>query len=382
MSKFLCTSVITIAALLFAIALIAPQFAIAQPGPPQPQPSADVTISDFTLSSNVFVEHDNITAAMTILNNGSAPAGNITLSLSQDFEEFWGMMGIAVGANSSVSIEHTWFAKRGNHNISAMLSVSGAALMNTRVTRSISVQTPNPPDLQITNVSISGDEVVEYKDVTATVTIFNNGSMIVSNISLMLYLDYEEIWNMTDISLDSNSYTNISHTWVAKKGYRSISAMLAISGAALMNTRVTRSISVQPPDLQITNVSITGDEFVEDKDITVTVMIFNNGSVAVSNISLMLYLDYEEIWNMTDISLDSNSYTNVSHTWVAEKGYHNVSAMLSINDMPLPSTRAGWNITVQAAPVGDVTTLVAALGVIVLAVFLPTLVQSLHRKRR
>jgi hypothetical protein len=160
-----------------------------------------------------------------------------------------------------------------------------------------------------------------------------------------------------------------------------LGALLIITMSAQQATYAQAVPQTQPMALAITNIITTGGEIVEGDNVTTTVTILNNGSIPASNITLTLYLDYLEIWNNTGIAIDRNSSSSVSHAWTAETGIHNISAMLSINGMPLPDTRAGRNITVQAAPIGDVPTLVAALGVVVLAVLLPTLAQSIRRKR-
>ncbi len=161
-----------------------------------------------------------------------------------------------------------------------------------------------------------------------------------------------------------------------------LGALLLVTMSAQQATHAQQvEPQTQPLDLAITNITITGGEIVEGDNVTTTATIFNNGSIPASNITLTIYLDYLEIWNNTGIAIDGNSSSSVCHAWTAETGNHNISAMLSVNGMPLPDTMTGWNLTVQAAPIGDVPTLVAALGVMVLAMLLPTLTQSIRRKR-
>lgn len=137
---------------------------------------------------------------------------------------------------------------------------------------------------------------------------------------------------------------------------------------------------VSAPDIKITNISFSDDEPVESEEITIFVTVLNNDSMSVSNITITFYVDFKAIGNVTDITIKANESIIVNITWVAEKWDHSISAMLSSGNVPLLDTLISKDVSVEAKPVGDISSLVYALIFIMMVVFGTIVVPSIFEK--
>ena len=134
------------------------------------------------------------------------------------------------------------------------------------------------------------------------------------------------------------------------------------------------------PDIKITSIAFSDDEPVEGEEITIFATVLNNDSMPVNNITITFYVDFKAMGNATDITIKANESIIVNITWVAEKWNHNISAILSIGNAPLLDTQTGKDIFVEAEPIGDISSLVYALILIMAVVFGTAIVPSILEK--
>lgn len=127
----------------------------------------------------------------------------------------------------------------------------------------------------------------------------------------------------------------------------------------------------------ISNMTFSDTNPSDGDVVTISVTIFNNGTFPVSNITLTFYVDYGEIGNTTGINLEANSSSIQEINWTAESGTHTISAILSVNGIPLPNTEISSEIDVA---LGDVNTLIGALILIIAVVFIAPLAPSIFEK--
>ena len=118
------------------------------------------------------------------------------------------------------------------------------------------------------------------------------------------------------------------------------------------------------PDIKIMNITFSDDEPVEDEEITIYTTVLNNGSKIMSNITITFFQDYEDMGNITDITIEAKEFVTVNITWIAEKWGHNISVMISIGNTPLTNTKIGKDIYVDAKPIGNIQSLVLTLIII------------------
>ena len=120
------------------------------------------------------------------------------------------------------------------------------------------------------------------------------------------------------------------------------------------------------PEVEVTSIVFSNTDAIEGQEVTISVTIENmNSTMAVENVTLSLYLDYEIVQNFTDISLDGAGSATYEYIWDSKSGTHNVSAMLAIDEVSLIDTMISEELEVG---LGDVGTILIALLVIVLAV--------------
>ena len=134
------------------------------------------------------------------------------------------------------------------------------------------------------------------------------------------------------------------------------------------------------PEIEITEIQFSDTDAIEGQDVTISITIENmNSTMAVENITLSLYLDYDVAHNFTDISLDGGESSTHEYVWNSESGTHNVTAMLVLGEMPLPDTQVSEELEIG---LGDVGTVVLALVILALAVLVIAVLPSLFAVMR
>ncbi|MGM0405447.1 MAG: hypothetical protein ACQEQM_04830 [Thermoplasmatota archaeon] len=136
------------------------------------------------------------------------------------------------------------------------------------------------------------------------------------------------------------------------------------------------------PDIKVEDIEFSDDEPLEDDGITINVTVRNNESVLVQNLTLVYLVDNMEIDNVSGIDLKAGESSTYEVSWEAEPGVHNVSAVLKYNGEMLRESTANKELYVEPKPVGDVSSLLISLGVIVLAVVLIHLLYSVVKEMR
>jgi hypothetical protein len=131
--------------------------------------------------------------------------------------------------------------------------------------------------------------------------------------------------------------------------------------------------------LEITEISFSDDDPLEDDEITIFATISNTGPVNISNITISYYVDFEVIKNITNYEIGGNESHTINITWKAEKWTHNITVMLTIDDTPLKDTSLSKYISVEAKPIGDFITLVAALILIFVIVSVIVILPSINK---
>jgi hypothetical protein len=169
------------------------------------------------------------------------------------------------------------------------------------------------------------------------------------------------------------------------KSIGKIATMLAIIGVLLMPLAAAQ----QGPGSQmmgaVLEIEITGIQFsdtnaIEGQDVTISVTIKNlNTTASASDITLSLYLDYEVVQNFTAIELGAGESKSFNYVWASDSGTHNVTAILMVNEMPLPETQVSSEIVVA---LGDTLSLVLAIMVLAVAIFVIAIIPSIITKYR
>ena len=131
------------------------------------------------------------------------------------------------------------------------------------------------------------------------------------------------------------------------------------------------------PIINITMLTFSNDDPLEDEEIIISATILNTGSVYLNNITLSFTIDYKVINNVTDLTINVNESKTIDILWHAEKWNHNISVMAYLDGTPLKESMIGKEIYVEAKPIGDISTLILGLIIIFFVVIGIMLIPSL-----
>jgi hypothetical protein len=164
-----------------------------------------------------------------------------------------------------------------------------------------------------------------------------------------------------------------------------IASMLTIIGILLMPFAAAQQglggqMPNAVPEIEITGIQFSDTNAIEGQDVTISITVQNlNSTTAVSDITLSLYMDYEVVQNFTAIELGAGESKSFDYFWASQSGTHNVTAVLSVGGIPLPETQVSEVLTVT---LGDTLSLVLAIIVLALAVFVIAIIPSIITKYR
>lgn len=133
-----------------------------------------------------------------------------------------------------------------------------------------------------------------------------------------------------------------------------------------------------PPqfDISVTEVRTDVEEPMQDDEVNVTATVLSNMSVPV-NVTVVFLVDQQEIGNVTNVTLHPGEPEEATIVWVAKAGTHVVTAIVSVNGIPLLDSGSSIEVYVEAKPVGDVATLLYGLLAIALVVLGMAIVPSI-----
>ena len=160
------------------------------------------------------------------------------------------------------------------------------------------------------------------------------------------------------------------------KTLRFLLLMVVLFGIIFIPMGSARPMDVkQPiPQVEIIAIEFSNTNPIEGQKVTISVIIKNNNTMSVDNLTLSLYIDYELVYNFTGISLRGGELSTFNYTWDSKYGTHNITAIIAINGVPLRNTIVSEELEVE---LGDVNTLVITLVVEVLVVLITVVIPSI-----
>lgn len=131
--------------------------------------------------------------------------------------------------------------------------------------------------------------------------------------------------------------------------------------------------------LELMTLSFSDDEPMEDDEITMTARITGNGT-EIRNLTIIFLVDNMEIERFPGQVVSANETLEVSADWNAVAGIHSINVSVVMEEGQGPVPLGGKGIEVEAKPMGDVLTLVLAMGgfmaLIVLATVFPGILDN------
>jgi hypothetical protein len=139
------------------------------------------------------------------------------------------------------------------------------------------------------------------------------------------------------------------------------------------------------PNVKVTNITFSNDNPKEGETITITALVWTNSSRNLTGLTVTFAYDGINITTVKNVSVNANSVTSVPITWKTVKWTHTMTAIVSIDTVPLPKSVGSAVLKVKADPIGDPWTplggLIAILITIVIAVAFPSILNTMKMKK-
>jgi hypothetical protein len=170
-----------------------------------------------------------------------------------------------------------------------------------------------------------------------------------------------------------------------------ISIILALAMVLLLSFPFSTVTSAQGggpggiPNVTVKNITFSNDNPKEGETITITALVWTNSSRNLTGLTVTFAYDGINITTVKNVSVGANSTTSVPITWKSVKWTHTMTAIVSIDSVPLPKSVGSAVLKVKADPIGDPWTplggLVAILITIVIAVAFPSILNTMKLKK-
>jgi subtilase family serine protease len=298
---------------------------------------SDLNITDINVSGEL-LEGEPINISVNVTNQGNETAGTHMDRLFIDKATSYTTEPIALIPREN----HTWRYSRtftaGNHTISACTDTNDTVneANESNNCRNTAFYVWPKSDLNITDINVSG-ELLEGEPINISVNVTNLG-----NGTARIHADHLSIDETQIASADMGAhYPKEESTWICNytfttPGNHTIRACMDASGdlkeSNESNNCRDRTIYISPrlPDLNITDIEITGDHL-EGLPVVISVNVTNKGKNVSSNHTDKLSVD----GNMANLTNIGAVLPNENSTWICSytftPGYHTISACTDTN---------------------------------------------------
>jgi len=195
-------------------------------------------------------------------------------------------------------------------------------------------QSTDEPDLVIESISWLPETPVIGDTVTFTINIGNHGNSLAGASRIAYYID--DIFIETDYVNQVGANTTITNIFTrqANAGEHTITAVIdcesGISEANEDNNEKTYAYFVLAADLAIDEITWMPENPSAGETVTFTVTVKNRGNYRAAAFFLNLYIDGNPRIQQLVMPMLSDATTNVTYTWAALAGLHNVRAVADI----------------------------------------------------
>ena len=224
---------------------------------------------------------DSTTIIATIINNGAASANNTVIKF-YDGSKFLGTNTINLGPHDVENSVYRWVTgistNLGEHNIIVIMN-------NSEKNISVFVN-PRIPNLYVSSLNCSKNEITIGDNISINAIIANNGTANASNADVKFYVD-TILLTSKSVNITMNDARNISYQWQTTNktliGWHNISVE---SGTNWENL----SIFVKgKPNIFIANITVNKKEIIHGESIAILATVANNGTADAPNVTIIFY---------------------------------------------------------------------------------------------
>ena len=296
----------------------------------------DLTIPAITWSPENPSKGDVVTFTVTVKNQGTGRADSSHLGYYIDAAFQSATPVGALEAGASVNVTFTWSALPDAHQIKATAdyykNLTESDENNNEKTVTFSTLTP---DLIVKDITWLPVDAAVGDAVTFTATIKNQGGGRAEASKSAGYIDGHFEGYLTYPAINAGAEATATMPWQATGGSHDISVVADEQNMVLEshedNNKLSKSVSIIPPDLSITNITWSPEHPAIGDTVTFTVTIANPGGGKAENFDVAYYVDGTFLSSGYVPVVSHSASADLIFTWVAKNGRHVFKALADYN---------------------------------------------------
>lgn len=326
------------------------------------RPDLEITDADISFSDDTPGDGQLLKIYINITNLGEAKALRFKVKLyihnqtgTDEYEYTDYIQNMNVDGESTNSTYFVWEAVLGNHTVTITVDwndkINESDETNNEATKDIPEVTLKPDLWTRTNdITWQPDEPLEGEDLTIYVNVTNDEEIYAEQFRIAFYLDDPETGYQDDVLIDGlNPDETIQVVFIWGDIERGTHAIIIkvdwnndVDENDETNNIAWNNVTVdQKPDLTLTSSDIEITDYeeyptgnpIEGEEIKITVTIRNDGDRDAENFNVLIYIDDEEIANLSVDKVIAHDTTNKYVYWTCEKGDHTIKVVLDIFDV-------------------------------------------------
>jgi subtilase family serine protease len=275
-----------------------------------------------------------VTFSIEIGNKGLAPAAITRFHLYLDGKSsVYNTTGpIMAGASETVDIE--WAAGPGKHSIRVVADPYDGEKEtdeeNNEKTAS-SLLGVREADIYVSSASWTPAEPAVGENLTFLVTVKNRGYGEAAYTHLDVYIDNVKTFSSTIPQLSYGAVYKEQVPWIVEEGSHTIRIVADADDRVYESDEKNNEKLVYyplPPDLAFGEINFVPAMPAEGDNVTFTMTVMNEGSIAVDYFSIACDIDGEYLDYVSGEPLEPGAAANYTVLWAAELGDHNFRAVL------------------------------------------------------
>jgi subtilase family serine protease len=294
----------------------------------------DLTVQMITSSPETPTFGDDVTFTVTISNQGTAASGQCYVAYYIDDEYIDDEYVQPIDAGSSTEFTFIWAAEAGIHDITVVVDykeqVNESDEGNNEKTYTLSTL---GTDLIIDSITWSPSEPSVGATVVYTVSVKNRGTVIANSSRVHFYIGSASWGDKDGGKIYPGETLPLTFSWFAKAGPRDIKAIVdknnSVPETDEDNNEMTVLFSAFLPDLIIDDITWSLEEPSISDNVSFTVSVTNQGSVASGNTTVNFYVDDRFLDSVWIDKLDPGTSENVTFSWIVKEGTHDIKAAVT-----------------------------------------------------
>ena len=240
-----------------------------------------------------------------------------------------------VQSGSKTTQTFKWSAEEGQHTFTIVADSKDQVVEIEENNNTVSVKIP-PPDLQVAGIAFSPQNAMSGDVVNITVSIINNRGNTTPGSLTECFIDGESLGKKTLEGLAGGKTGEITFHWIAESGAHEIKIVADVDKSVMemdeTNNEAAISFVTATPDLEVGNVTWMSEDMANNKQVTLTITINNNGGAASGPFSLQYAFDNAQTQVQVMASIPGGSSADFTVRPILSEGTHTLEIELDTDD--------------------------------------------------